>query len=310
MREIPGEIVPEAPAPPPRRRGWLVAAALVVGILVMTLGYSWFSGSRGVALALSFTEGASSSYRMTMSVKGELQAAGQSIPYDLTMNGMVELRVVSVQNDGVAEVQEVFSDVSMTSDGKPVDLPADLPSPVLHITTDGRVVSSTGATLFGGGGTQGPTQIGQDGISAVLPTEAVRTGDAWRTPVTQTILGTAVTYTAQGRYVRDEELDGVRAAVVHTVAVVPIDLTVRATDVAELMGLPVDQVPSDASFTYAGQEHVRRTSWIDAEASALLRTTSQGDYRMTMSSAGLPAGSLPPGGLSMDGTVTMTLQRS
>jgi hypothetical protein len=310
MSEIELATAPGPPTPAPRRRGWFVAAVVVVALAGATLGATWFVGSRGVALALSFTAGESTTYRMTMSVQGELRAAGQSLPYDLTMTGMVALRVVSVQDDGVAEVQEVFSDVTMTSDGEPVDLPAHLPSPVLHITTDGRVVSSTGATLFGGGGTQGPTQIGQDGLSAVLPTEAVRPGDAWRTPVTQTILGTPVAYTARGRYLRDEPAGGIEAAVVHTAAVVPIDLTVSAADVAELMGMPADQLPPDASFTYAGRQQVSRTSWIDADASALLKTTSRGDYTMTMSASGLPAGSLPPGGVSMRGTVTMSLERS
>jgi hypothetical protein len=295
--------------PTPRHRGWLVAVAFAAVISLGALISVWIVGGRGVALALSFTRGQSSSYAMTMTVQGTMDAAGQSIPYDLAMSGTVQLRVISVSADGVAEVQEVFSDVQMTSGGKPVDVPADLPSPVLHITTDGRVIASSGVTLFGGGGTQGPTQIGQDGLSAVLSEEAVNLGDVWTTTVTQTILGTPVTYLARGVYLRDEPVAGVETAVVRTTALVPLDLTVRATDVAALVGVPADQLPAGASFTYAGRQHVTRTSWIDADASALVKTTSQGDYSMTMSGQGLPEGSLPPGGLTMQGIVTMTLER-
>ena len=309
MSAIDLETASDPVEPTPRHRGWFVAVALAAVLSLAVLASVWIMGARGVALALSFTRGQSSSYAMMMTVQGTMDAVGQSMPYDLAMSGTMQLRVISVSADGVAEVQEVFSDVQMTSDGKPVDVPADLPSPVLHITTDGRVIASSGATLFGGGGTQGPTQIGQDGLSAVLPDEAVSPGDVWTTPVTQTILGTPVTYLARGVYLRDEPVAGVESAVVRTTALVPLDLTVPATDVAALVGVAADELPAGASFTYAGEQHVTRTSWIDADASTLVKTTSQGAYTMTMSGQGLPAGALPPGALTLQGTVSMTLER-
>lgn len=314
MSSIDPGSTPETAAPPPapaavRRRGWVIAASTTVVLTLTVLGSLWFAGSRGVALALTFRPGEQTDYRMTMTVRGTMRAAGQSVPYDVAMTGTVELQVTAVSG-GIAEVQEVFSDVRMISDGRPIDLPADLPSPVLHITTDGRVVSSTGATLFGGGGTQGPAQIGQDGLSAVLPAEAVTPGDSWSTPVTETVLGSPVAYPADGVYLRDASVGGVDTAVVRTTAVVPLDLTVQAADVAASLGLPADRVPAGATFTYAGEQHVTRTSWIDADASALVRTTGRGDYTMTLAGQGPPAGSLPPGGLSLQGTVTMTLERA
>ncbi len=98
------------------------------------------------------------------------------------------------------------------------------------------------------------------------------------------------------------------AAVVGTTAVVPLDIRVEAGDVGALLGLPAGQLPPDAAFVYTGGTTVARTSWIDVDAGRLIETRETGRYDMTTRAQGLPAGALPPGGVHMTGTLTMTLE--
>ena len=51
-----------------------------------------------------------------------------------------------------------------------------------------------------------------------------------------------------------------------------------------------------------------RTSWIDIDAGRLIETRETGRYDMTTRAQGLPSGALPPGGVRMTGTLTMTLE--
>ena len=227
-----------APSPTPPRRTGRGARAIALAVLVAARIGGWvLLAGRGDALALTFVPGASWRYRMTMSMHSAMKASDRSVPYDVAMAGDAELRVRSVAEDGTAVVEEVFTTVRMTSDDKPVNVPS-LPSPTLTITRDGRVVASSGSTLFGGDGAQGPTQVAQDGISAVLSDGAVSPGDTWTTAVTQTILGSPTTYTATSVYLRDVRVGDAAAAVVGTTAVVPLDIRVGAADVGALLGLP------------------------------------------------------------------------
>lgn len=299
---------PPAPSPSPPRRTGRRALAVVLAVLVAAGIGGWvLLAGRGDALALTFAPGASWRYRMTMSMHGAMEASDRSVPYDVVMAGDAELRVRSVAEDGTAVVEEVFTNVTMTSDGKPVEVPS-LPSPTLTIARDGRVVSSSSSTLFGGDGAQGPTQVAQDGISAVLSDSDVSPGDTWTTAVTETILGSPTTYTATSVYLRDERVGGATAAVVGTTAVVPLDIRVEAADVGALLGLPPDRLPPGAAFVYTGGTTVARTSWIDIDAGRLIETRETGRYDMTTRAQGLPASALPPGGVRMTGTVTMTLE--
>ncbi len=296
------------PSPPAPRRARRAALAIALAVLVVAgVGGRMVLAGRGDALALAFVPGASWHYRMTMSMHGAMEASDRSVPYDVVMAGDAELRVRSVAEDGTAVVQEVFTDVTMTSDGAPVSVPS-LPSPILTVTRDGRVIASSGSTLFGGNGAQGPTQVGQEGISAVLPDGDVSPGDTWTKSVTQSILGSPTTYTTTSVYLRDERLGDAPAAVVGTTAVVPLDIRVGAADVAAFLGVPADRLPVGAAFVYTGRTIVARTSWIDVDAGRLIETRETGRYEMTTRAQGLPSGALPPGGVRMTGTLTMTLE--
>ena len=70
---------------------------------------------------------------------------------------------------------------------------------------------------------------------------------------------------------------------------------------------PAGSVPV-AAFVYTGGTTVARTSWIDIDSGRLIETRETGRYDMTTRAQGLPPGALPPGGVRMTSTVTMTLE--
>ena len=300
----PGLDMPAGGAAPRRRK-----LAAIVGVAALLAGGLGFLLLRpgGTALAFSFSKGRTTHFHMTMTMSGSIDAGSQgSFPIDSEISTDAQWDVLSVDEIGTATVEQSFSNTKLTANGQEVAGPG-LPTGTFRMTTDGRLLSTTGQTLFGGGA-QAPAQIGGDRLSAVLPDGAVRPGSTWSKSVTQTIWGTDLTYSIEGSYVRDEQVGSVRAAVVRTKGKIPMDFTVKLSDIADLIGLPQDTLPADATITYAGETTSDTTTWIDPDAEALLKTMGHSEFSIGVTAEGLPEGSLPPGGFTMKGTMSLTLE--
>jgi hypothetical protein len=102
-------------------------------------------------------------------------------------------------------------------------------------------------------------------------------------------------------------MGGVDAAVVETTSSIPVDLTLKVADVAAAMGLPATGLPPEASLTYAGHVTTSATSWIDTGAKRLLKTEATSRYSMAVKVKSFPANPLPSNGMTMSGTISLSL---
>jgi hypothetical protein len=309
------EVLPAAPGsrsigvpPPPAKDGgrrWPVVAAVAALVAAVTVaGLMFITSSDGTALASSFSRGESAEYRISIGTDMVLSVDGQRTPIKSSMDADVAWTVTSTDADGTATVELAFSNASARLNGRSVAAP-DLPRMTVRLTPDGDVLSSNGTTLVSGGLGQGQLSPGK--LRVMLPDGVVKPGDTWSKTSTQTLFGSAIAYTSNGTYLRDERIEGVDAAVVETKATIPMNLTVTLADVAQLLGLPTDQMPADASFRYEGTAASDALTWIDPRGHRLLKTSTNGEIDVTVTADGVPAAAVPSS-FQMKGTVTVSLE--
>ncbi len=309
-------------ATPPRRRGVGLIAA-VAAVLVLAAAATGFVLTRGGGnaeaqpLALTFVEGWSETYEIRQSMDGRIEAdALGSQPLRMDVRQVLTWEVVSVDDEGVATVALTVSDMSGTVNG--IAIPQDqaaLPPIEFLVAPDGRILSAGGLALGGAGQTQGFGFPGMGQLTPILPDEgqAVAPGDTWTKRFSQGFPygeGT-IEYTATSTYERNEQVDGVEAAVIVTEMSVPLDLTLRFRDLLETLGdeaLGATGVGGleDATIVYGGGGAFTQTSWVDLEAQELLKTDTSGDFDLTMAFEGIPGFE---GEMAFTGTFTQRLER-
>jgi hypothetical protein len=306
--ESPGSVDPYAPIAAPaqrgRRRVLVVTTAAVIAAAVFAFA---FLGSAGgaTALALAFSQGQTRSAHMDLGMKGNITISTNSAPLDVQASADVELKVTGVDADGTATIVETISNMQLTSAGQTVPSPP-APAPVtLKMTKDGRILTSTGATLISGAGA--PTQLGTSNLSAILPDGPVKPGDTWTKVTHQTMLNNKLSFSTNSTYLRDENVGSVNAAVIETKGTVPMDLTVKLADIGSISGVDPSTIPPDAAMSYKGQMSIDTTSWIDPGAKQVLKTEATVPFSLSIAISGLPAASQAPSEMKMSGTMTMTM---
>jgi hypothetical protein len=198
-----------------------------------------------------------------------------------------------------------LSNVSVSSSGHSQTVPSP-PVVTIHVTRDGRVLSTSGLTIASSGSGQFPGLGSTDQISALLPDHVVKPGDTWTESVSRTMLGSRISFRASGTYVRNEKVGAVTAAVIQSKATIPMHFTLTGADLASLLPGLRGALPSNAKIAYSGQVATASTTWIDPAAKKLLKTQATGTFTidMTASSGGVAAGRNLT--LRMTGTQTIT----
>ena len=312
-----------SPTQRPRWRLW-VGSVVVAVVAVAALGFVLENGSAPAAptgtggdrapfrpaLALAFVRGHAQLFHVTQIMHGRLSVGSESALFDMQMEADVRWQVAAVGPDGTAELTVRMSHVALDVNGEQTPVPAVAPTH-LRITTDGRVLLSNGTTLFSAEA-QGPSKIGVDEVSAILPQGGAheRAGARWARTVRCVVFGQKLTYVAHSTYVGAQRIDGIDTAVVRTDTSLPsFHLTVRLADLAALMHVPANRVPPGSSISYAGWERVRTISWVDPTARRLMKTVTNARYSTRAVAHGDPESRLPKAGVQMAGTLTMTIER-
>jgi hypothetical protein len=279
--------------------------ATVVAVVVVVAGALVFVTTRGsgTALALSYSEGQQVSWKMSLGENLTMTVNGQTVPLKASMSGDAAWRVTTVDQHGTATIEQSFTNVQVTANGQ--TLTTDLPTTTFRLTTDGRMLSSTGATIFSGAPGQ-QFMGGASQVSALLPTGSVQPGDAWSKHESLTILGSNVSFDAHATYVKDEQLGGTTAAVIRTTDTVPMRLTIDLAQVAGTFGLSAAQVPPGAKAAYDLSVAGVTTSWVDTDAKRLLKTSGAATVDGTFAITGFPGVPTTPFGVK--GTVALTMQ--
>jgi len=248
-------------------------------------------------LSLAYHRGDSFQYSYHSTSKQTIIAGGVTLPTEIEVTAAEAVTVKSVDSSGNADLTLVLSNVKITSRGTS-DV-ANMTSGIEDLTTsltvaaDGHIVSQDGQQVAAGNAFL--TAAGAGGtffVTAVLPSSAVKPGDTWSKDYTQTSLTNgAIKITTHSKYLRNESLKGVNAAVVETTSNGSIDFSTGGGGGLSIKGTMTANV----------------TAWIDLANRRVLKSHSAQSNDGTMdvgSSAGLGGITGP---LTIKGTGTTDL---
>jgi hypothetical protein len=267
------------------------------------------------ALSLAYKANDSYKYGLHASTTASIDAAGIAIPLKLDVTGDEQVKVTAVDTSGTADVSITVSNLTVKSSTNGItNTTTGMPgkSVEMMIAADGRVLSVNGET-FGGTGLPELSGSGGTFISAVLPDRSVKPGDSWSKAYDiANPAGTgAVHITANSRYLRDESLKGVNAAVVETKSTGTFNLVI---DISKLIGgqtgsasttLPI---ASMQSIGIQGTTSSDTTTWIDPNGHRVMKSHMTGSTTasLTVQASG-PAAQAIPGPVAITGTEAMDL---
>jgi hypothetical protein len=263
-----------------------VAAGLVVA---MAAGAFFFlSTSGGVqepALALGFSEGDRLRFRVELALDGTMQAPelGEQ-PMDVDMRLTVGMNVLSVDADGVADVEVSIRGGSIRANGQSVPVP-DQERLRMRVAPDGRILK--GGLLSSSAPSSGAGIPGMDQLAPLLPDGPVKPGESWRKEfsIPAPFGEGEVSYTSRNTLVKYDRFHGVRTAVVLSHVEAPFEFTMSFAEVAELLD-------TDASLegvvAYDGEMVFDMSAWVGVKRGELLRQETTGTFDVVMSFAGVP----------------------
>ena len=298
---------PAAPSGGPswRRPVFIAGTVAVVLAIVAVVVFAVPKGGDDASaqpLALSFEQGQSQTYTIHQTMDGTISSdlLGGDQPIQLDMTQVVTWKVTDVDDQGVATIEVTVKQASGTVDGTPIPQ-NDIPPIEFQVAPDGRIVSAGGLALGGASLTQGFGFPGMGQMTPILPDDgqAVAPGDTWEKTFSQPFpYGSGkIEFTAKSRYDRNETVDGKQTAVIVTDMNVPLDFTLNLSELLDALGGAGAVAPTgpsgldalaNASLAYSGSGTITQTSWVDLEAQQLLKSSSSGDFDITMSFSGIP----------------------
>jgi hypothetical protein len=225
--------------------------------------------------------------------------------------------VQAVDPSGVATVAVTLSDYQVTVNGKALpasQITAAATSFTMKVGADGRVLSSGGVfgNALAGTDTSAGGLPGTNQLTPLLPGHDVSAGDTWAKTFKQDLplgMGT-LRYKTQSRYVRNEQMGGVDAAVIETKMTIPFHMSL---DLAKALKGTPGSLPAGSHpvITYRGHSNLVDTGWFDPEQRLMVKTQVSGSFNMDMTFRGMPAGTLRNGSsVSFRGAMTTTLERA
>jgi hypothetical protein len=291
------------PPPPATRRlpvfvlgAVSVLIVVIAGLLVVrSVRPERTAGRRTIALA--FTEGQTSSYRLSMSWDGTMSSGSLGDqPMKLDLGETITWTVIAVSSDGVATIRAEISDVTGSVNG--LSMPegsSSIPPITMRIAPDGRVLDAGGLAFGSEGASSGLGLPGMGQVTPLLPERSVSPGDTWDTHFSQpNPFGRgAFTYEAHSTLEGYQDVHGVRAARIRSDLRMPFDFDVALAEVLDAMGTAPTGATGladlrDATFHYRGSGAFAQTAWVDLEAKQMLKTDSAGSVDMRISLTGLP----------------------
>ena len=261
-------------------RRWLVLA-----VVALTACGSFGLGAHPISLA--FKAGDTYSYKLHAKLDYTIGAQGLAVPFKLELNAKDTVKVNSVDSSGVADVTINLTDITIKSTiNSTDDTHFAKPETVnLKVTSDGHVVSVNGTELTTGS-LPDFTGMGNGLISAVLPSGDVRVGDTWtKTYDSKPPAGSGTIHVkTDNKFVRDEKVGSVQAAVVESKITSAIDITFDSS----AFGLPMmspratPTSPMVRNVAMKGTLTSTVTSWIDTAGHRIVKSHSTGNTDATL----------------------------
>ena len=233
------------------------------------------------ALSLSYHTGDTYKYSFHSATKQTIVAAGMTLPADIDIAAGEVVKVKSVDSTGVSDLTLTLSHVVMKSTtAGAADTAAGIPDITMDVkvAADGRVVSVDGNALAANNPFLALSGTGGGFfITAVLPGGAVKPGDTWSNDYSQANPGGtgsgAIKITSRSKYLRDESLSGVNAAVVETTSNGSFDVNLGTPPAGAAAG-------GAPGISMKGTVTSDVTTWVDPSGHRILKS------HMTQTSAG------------------------
>jgi len=301
----------------------MMAVLLVFVLVAGALGYQFFlrgGGGAKPAFALDMAAGQTYTYQMTLGLDGNLRLAGRAIPFKERFGATMVWNVQSVDASGVATVDVRISDPRATLNGQTISgsqFPTGSMHSTMRIAKDGSILSGGGIGGLGGGASSAAASDvpGTDQLTPVLPGHDVQVGATWDKTFDADIpygMG-HVHYVTHSTYVRNEDVNGVSAAVIASKLSLPVHMKLDLQKMLLAMGTGQSGLPAGSHpvIFYRGKVTGSTTGWFDPKARQLLKTSLQAQFSLRMRFTGLPPGSLPGGNeMGFTGAMAINLVRS
>jgi hypothetical protein len=262
------------------------------------------------ALSLGYHAGDTYKYTYHSATKQTVVAAGVSLPADIELSANEAVSIKSVDSLGTADLAITLSNFAITSTtgGVTTTTPV-LPDTTMDVTlaADGRILSLNGNQLAGSNPFLAFSGMGAGFfVTAVLPSNPVKPGDTWSKDYSQANPGGtgstgAIHITSHSKYLRNESLNGVNAAVVETTSSGAVNMTLE---------IPASGAAPTGTggFTIAGTVNSDVITWIDPIGHRVLKThateTNDGTLDLGNLSTALPGMTGP---ITIKGTRTTDL---
>ena len=259
-------------------------------------------------LSLGYHSGDTYKYSFHSTTKQTMGASGMTVPADIEMSATETVKVKSVDSSGTADLAITLGNFNVKSTtGGVTNTTTGIPETTLDVSVaaDGRVLSMDGHQFAGADPFLVFSGLGGGFfVSAVLPSNAVRPGDTWSKSYDQSNPGGTGTVhlTTHSKYLSNESLQGINAAVVETTSSGSMDMTLGGPAAgAAASGL--------GGLSMKGTVTSDVTTWIDPNTHRLLKThsteTNSGAVNVDASaSSGLPGLAGP---ITIKGTGTTDL---
>ena len=245
------------------------------------------------AISLAFKQGEQFKYALhfTGTFSAHIGAVLQDVKIDAKARETVA--TTAVESDGTADMTLTLSDLKITTTGKAADGSTTtstttqtnaIPPQQLKVAPDGRILSINGQNIS----SESPFGVltGSYLVYAVLPDSAVKPGDKWSKSYDQAQPGgsSSVHVTSNSTYLRDESFHGVNSAVIETKS---------AADFTMNLIPPKSPLPNTPNGTrpgptpgglgsVQGSETSDTTSWVDAAAHRVLKSSMKATLRATI----------------------------
>ncbi len=263
-------------------------------------------------LSLAYSKGATYTYKVHMTLDETIDLGSITEPLKVDMTATETQTVKSVDSSGTADITISLTAVNIktTVGGVSSTTTTTVPTEAVKVASDGRVLGINGLA-FSGGSPFGAAGGGGTG-SAIFPDGTVKPGDSWTKDYDQTNpLGTgSVHVTTTSKYLRDETINGTRTAVVQTTINTPMNMTIDFSTFGQMTGsnttLPITGIQGMA---IKGTQMADATTWLDAKAHRLVKSTMSSKIDATFSFVVSAASTIPAlkGPFAIKGTQTMDL---
>jgi hypothetical protein len=286
-------------------------ALVLVPILIAACGSANAAQTQTLLLAFKATD--TYKYALHSTTKETVVMGVMTIPVSADISGDETVTVKSVDASGTADLSVTLANLTIkTVTGSGVTNTTTLPSQTseVKIASDGRPMSSNGTPISTGNAFAAFSALGGSFfISAVLPNYKVKSGDSWTKSYDQAGpdgSGT-VHITSSSKYLRDESLKGINAAVVETKSTGTFSLSLDASKLgAGQAGASPLPGMALSGMTIKGSVTSDVTTWIDPSGHRVMKThsTATQDGAMNIQSSALPGLSGP---ITLNGGATTDL---